>query len=154
MTDFVKQIQEIVEGMGRAGALTPAAITQFEAIRVRAEELAATVQKAKDDFERLDKTMRVQAAELTARNAALAQADKRIAEFEKLQKDAERAIWTANAEVERRAEMRAILSDVFRNAEIHRTITALTPIVIPGVNGMMGYVQTGETRTETTETQK
>jgi len=147
---ITEQLQALVDGVARSGALTPDAIRQFDEYRVKVTKLEAELEErtaSRDSHSRESKRV---ATELASCKEVLNAANRRIAELEALQDEAK----VAKLEVERRQEMRSILSDVFRNAEIMRSITYHTPMLVPGLGGSTGYVQNHETREQTMETRR
>lgn len=128
-TTAAEQLQQILDDVARTGALTATAIKQFDDYRKRVEELEkvnATHEKWRYETGReLDKLR----SDLSHRSQ---QVEAQGKELEKLRAEsaaAQKAIWVAGFEAERRQEMRSILSDVFRNVELNRTIAR--NIVVP-----------------------
>lgn len=149
------QLKEIVDGVARSGALTPEAIRQFDDLRKRATELEASLEtrtKERDEA----RTMRDRnASEAKDTGNRLLEMTKRAEVAEATNADAKKAIWVADFEKQRREELRSIVGDVFRNAEVRRSISHSNPVVMPptypGGCATTQYVTDTREETETTK---
>jgi hypothetical protein len=147
------QLKAIVDQAARSGALTPEAIRQFDDLQKRSTELEASLEARTKERDEARSVRDAKAQSLTETQQKLAEAIKRAEVAESTNTAAQKAIWVAQFEAERRNEMRSILSDVFRNAEIQRTISHSQPMVIPptyqGGVSTIQYSQDTKTETET-----
>lgn len=151
-TSFVEQLQEIVDGMARAGALTPAAIRQFEEMRQNLVRSETELKRAAEDRDIAQRRAAAAEGLVREKTTALNDMEKRSQKAEARIEEAERAIWKSNQEIERRIEMRSILSDVFRNIEVRRMVSHTVPVPMQ-MSGGTTYVQPHLETTETAEKQ-
>lgn len=115
-----KQLQDIVDGVARSGALTPDAIRQFDELRKRCESLDTQLTAVVAERDAYRKDNQTLVAKSGAIATELETSRKRVSELEALRAEAEKSVWVAKFESDRRQEMRSILSDVFRNVEVRR----------------------------------
>lgn len=151
----VEEIKTIVEGVARSGALTPEAIRQFDEMGKRVKQLEASLDAKRDELESTRKDRDRYSRELSAKNDEVTALSRRAEAAELKNAEADKAIWIAKFEAERRQEMRSIVSDVFRNAEVQRMISNSVPHWTPPAyqGGSPTLQYSTETRTET-ETRK
>jgi septal ring factor EnvC (AmiA/AmiB activator) len=148
---ITEEIKDIIDGMARSGALTPDAIRQFDEMRQQAALLEAELTEVKKQHastkDQLSETQR----QLNSKTVECYDLKTRAETAEKKNREADKALWVAEFEKERRVEMRSILSDVFRNAELNRTLMKSVPVAggpsYPGGPPMVTYH--GESGTET-----
>jgi chromosome segregation ATPase len=132
MATAAEQLKTILDDVARSGALTPEAIRQFDDMRGRVsllEQKVATSELAQAAASKSVEQYRSQVATLESKLEVITK-ERDVLKLE--QEVAKRASWIAEFEIDRRKEMRSILSDVFRNVEVHRTISRNA--VIPGVS--------------------
>jgi chromosome segregation ATPase len=140
MATAAEQLKQILDDVARTGALTATAITQFDEYRKRVEDLekqVASTTLSKNDALARSQAQSVQISQLNEQVAAQGK------DLEKLRAEsaaAQKAVWVAEFEKERRGEMRSILSDVFRNVEVHRAIgrTVVVPANPPSPSNTYG----------------
>jgi chromosome segregation ATPase len=152
MSDATKRLQEIVDDVARTGALTPAAIKQFDQLRQQVEVLESRLEEMTKDrdqqktlagnfnkaADRLGEELKVAAGRINIAEARIAKADQ--------------AIWQAEHLKARGDELRGILSDVFRNFEFNRNFHQSSMVPVPN-NSYPGAAPTMHTSSESlTET--
>lgn len=132
MNTLSDAIQKLIDETARGGALTPEAIRQFDLMRQKVETLEASnatlTQKGIDASGRADRLEK----ELYGIKEDFRQARELVSTLQAGKAEADKAVWIATFERERRIEMRDILKDVFRNTEVRRSIHGNVPIATSG----------------------
>ena len=156
-----EEIRKLIESSAREGAFTAATIKQFDQMA----EKVKTLETAKDRIEReyydVKKRKGEREKELHSYLARVETLTKQVEAYKKQEFTFELNNRMMAFEKERREEMRSIVSDIFRNVEVHRSIakTVFTPVEgIPpnqyNVMGMSGSVHQNPTTENVTEVQK
>lgn len=124
------EIQTLIAGVAREGALTAQAIKQFDQMTERVKALETSKERLDRECEAHSKRNDKLTSDLADTRKRLIEAEARIETYRKQEFTFELNSRMMAFEQDRRIEMRAILSDVFRNVEIHRSIakTVFTPV--------------------------
>lgn len=155
------EIQTLIAGVAREGALTAQAIKQFDELTNRVKHLEESCNKLDQELKDERKLKGALQTELSLTSARLKDAEARLETYRKQEFTFELNNRMMAFEQDRRIEMRSILSDVFRNVEIHRSIakSVFTPVEgIPpnqyNTMGMAGSVHQNRATDEVTEIPK
>lgn len=131
MSDAVAQFQKIIDDVARSGALTPDAIRQFDLMRGTVEDLQKALSAKTEEIKGLQKRFSDSEQKCAEYKAGYESVLKDKTELVKLKDEAQKAVWIAEFEKQRREEMRSIVGDVFRNSEVRRNISLSSPVVVP-----------------------
>jgi hypothetical protein len=146
MKTVTEQLNDIVMASVGSTALTAEALGKFVELQKQFEALTKerdTYKRDADTFQRQASLVDIKNAELDKQNQAL---KSRIEKAEALELQSKMDVFEKNFYLARGNEMRSILSDVFRNIQVHRNITSHIPIA-PGTPNQYnscppsGYVQ-------------
>lgn len=147
MTDTVSQLKTIVDEVARSGALTPAAIKQFDELKTRleqAEKELLAARTARDmweaDVKRLREAVLARDKDLKDTRDKLETLETRRFEFTLQER-------LYQSQIERRVEMRSIVSEVFRNFEAVKMLSRgeMVPPAYPGGSPTLQYLTDTET---------
>lgn len=147
MSKVTDDLKAIVEKVAREGALTPAAIKQFDEISMRLETAEAELKTTKERLTAETERRHTTSTELATASTALAEANKALATYRTREFELTVQARLYEHMVYSRQEMRGILADAFKNFELSREFTKSVPLP-PSYSG--GPPNQGfETHTET-----
>ena len=156
-----EEIRKLIESSAREGAFTAATIKQFDLMAEKVKTLETTKDKLQKECEARNERAEKLEKELHSYLARVETLTKQVEAYKKQEFTFELNNRMMAFEKERREEMRSIVSDIFRNVEVHRSIakTVFTPVEgIPpnqyNVMGMSGSVHQNPTTENVTEVQK
>jgi DNA repair exonuclease SbcCD ATPase subunit len=146
MSKVTEDLKKIVDQVAREGALTPDAIKQFDKMRENLEDAESELKQVREQRDRALAESQERHKTITVLDASL---KVRIEEIDKLHKrehEFDRQQWLYYNEVERRLEMRGIISDMFKNFELTRMFTKNT--MVPGPPAYSGGPATFNNQSE------
>lgn len=121
-----KKLEEIVNDVARSGALTPAAIKQFDQMRKDLDEAQAKAERDTREIDNLRKTETILRGTIKEQEIKIREiAAERNDLLNRERAFAEGAIHLQH-ERDRRQELRSILGDMFRNTVFREEITKTT----------------------------
>lgn len=125
MTDtatITEELSSIVQQVARSGALTPDAISQFEKLRLRCDELERINKRLQAENINYSQKIRQLEHTIETRDKELAEANKRAAQTDQERFDNKWNRAVAIYEQDRRQELRSILHDLCRNTTYRETL--------------------------------
>jgi hypothetical protein len=152
MNKVTEDLKKIVDEVARGGALTAQAVKQFDDMRSSLETIERELEQVKRQRDSLHDDLRKLTKEKEFIETALKVRIEDCDRYAARELDFNRMAWLYQHEVDRRLDMRGIVSEVFKNFETAREFTKVTPV--PMTSGGNTWVQDHVTVERTAERHK